>query len=345
MILLCVVIMISALPTIPQTFASASEKVGDKLENMTSQRGYIPNQASNCSCKVFADSVSKKLFGTTTGSLTSIPYKISTSDYTCVGTLTGLGATHGQLVKLLKKARPGDVVQYKSSYTNPYHTAVIYSVSDEALTLYNSRTENGIYKVKLDRMSWNSLSSSWPGIGSISGGTRGLSLYHSKKYESIYGSDDISTHKSNVKTVTIGVGETVNLKSVLNCDGDVVCTKKSVVAVSADGKATGKKAGTAAVTVNCSNGAKVICNVKVKAAPSSVKLNKKSVTLKVGQTCTLSSTVNSGTASLKRNYTTSDSSVVSLKGRVITAKKAGTAVITVKTFNGKTATCKVTVKK
>ena len=83
------------------------------------------------------------------------------------------------------------------------------------------------------------------------------------------------------------------------------------------------------------------------AAVKSVKLNKKSLTIVKGKTATLKATVSPSNASNKGvTWKSSNKSVatVSSKG-VVTAKKAGTATITVTTKSGnKKATCKVTVK-
>ncbi|MGO5087749.1 leucine-rich repeat protein, partial [Oscillospiraceae bacterium LCP25S3_F9] len=82
------------------------------------------------------------------------------------------------------------------------------------------------------------------------------------------------------------------------------------------------------------------------AVPTGVKLNQSSLTLGKGESYGLVSTVLPANAKNKTcTWSTSNSSVatVSNTGKV-TAKATGTAVITVKTVNGKTATCKVTVK-
>lgn len=155
--------------------------------------------------------------------------------------------------------------------------------------------------------------------------------------------------KLNKASITLGVGEAYTLKSTLP-SGTASNVKswstsnKGIVTVSG-GKITAKKAGTATVTVKTFNGKKATCKVTVKPAPKSIKLDKKSVTLKKGKTCTLKATLPAGTASNIKSWSTSNKNVATVSGGKITAKKAGTATVTVKTFNGKKATCKVTVKK
>ena len=79
--------------------------------------------------------------------------------------------------------------------------------------------------------------------------------------------------------------------------------------------------------------------------PTSVSLNKTSLTLDVGKSYTLTKTVSpSNAANKKCTWSSSDTSVATVDGNgKVTAKASGTATITVKTSNGKTATCKVTV--
>ncbi len=157
----------------------------------------------------------------------------------------------------------------------------------------------------------------------------------------------------NKTSITLGVGEKFDFSSTVNSGAAsykrTYTTSSSSVAsiTSSGGLVTAKKVGTTTIKVKTFNGKTATCKVTVKKAPTSVKLNKTSITLKVGQTFDLNSTVNSGAASYKTTYSSSKSSVASVKsaGGLVTAKKAGTATITVKTFNGKTATCKVTVKK
>ena len=79
--------------------------------------------------------------------------------------------------------------------------------------------------------------------------------------------------------------------------------------------------------------------------PTSVALNKTTLTLDIGRTSNLRATVYpSNAANKKCTWRSSNTSVATVDSNgKVTAKKAGTATITVKTSNGKTATCKVTV--
>lgn len=78
--------------------------------------------------------------------------------------------------------------------------------------------------------------------------------------------------------------------------------------------------------------------------PDSVKLNKTTATLFKGNKLTLSKTVTPANSNQICTWSSSNTKIATVSDGVVTAKAAGTATITVKTSNGKTATCKVTVK-
>lgn len=85
--------------------------------------------------------------------------------------------------------------------------------------------------------------------------------------------------------------------------------------------------------------------VQLQVVPTSVALNKTTLTLDTGKTSNLKATVYpSNAANKKCTWSSSNTSVATVDSNgKVTAKKAGTATITVKTSNGKTSTCKVTV--
>ena len=78
--------------------------------------------------------------------------------------------------------------------------------------------------------------------------------------------------------------------------------------------------------------------------PTSVSLNKTSLTLDVGKSYTLTKTVSPSNAATSYTWRSSNTSVATVDSNgKVTAKASGTATIMVKTSNGKTANCKVTV--
>lgn len=84
--------------------------------------------------------------------------------------------------------------------------------------------------------------------------------------------------------------------------------------------------------------------ISIKKSPTTIRLDKSIISMNVGQTTTLRSTVIPTTARTTLTWSTSNKQVATISaGGTITAVKAGTAVITVKTLNGKTAKCTVKV--
>ena len=156
--------------------------------------------------------------------------------------------------------------------------------------------------------------------------------------------------KLNVTSRTLGKGETYKLTAALpaNTAGKMTWSSAStkIATVDASGNVKAAAEGTAKITVKTFNGKTASCTITVKKAPGSVKLNTASVTLGAKETFQLSAALPSGTASNKRTWSSNNTKVakVDANGK-ITAVAVGTAKITVKTFNGKTATCTVTVKK
>lgn len=120
-------------------------------------------------------------------------------------------------------------------------------------------------------------------------------------------------------------------------------SKPAVAAVSKKGVVVAKKVGTAIITVKAKNGMTAQATIIVRAAPKSVTLNKSgTVTLKRGKTLKLKATLPKKTASAL-TWKSSRPKVASVDQKgVVKALKKGTAVITVRTFNGKVA--KVTIK-
>ncbi len=127
-------------------------------------------------------------------------------------------------------------------------------------------------------------------------------------------------------------------------------SKKKVASVSGSGLVTALKAGTATITAKTSNGKYARVKIKVidPCAPTSVTLNYTGTkTLHVKETLTLQPTLNPvGIAKSKITYSSSNKKVATVnRSGVITAKKKGTATITVKTANGKKAKLKIKVVK
>ena len=117
----------------------------------------------------------------------------------------------------------------------------------------------------------------------------------------------------------------------------------SVISVTDEGVISCKKQGKAKVTMTASNGYRAVAEIKVKAAPWKVTLDRKKGTLEIGETGQLKATIPKHTLTeLKWSSSNKAVATVSSSG-LVTAVGLGTTTITVKTHNGKKATCKVTV--
>lgn len=119
-----------------------------------------------------------------------------------------------------------------------------------------------------------------------------------------------------------------------------------IASVDGDGQVTAQKAGTAVITARMAGGQTASCKVTVTQQPEGVKLNITKKTLGVREKVSLTAKLLPADAlNGKLTWKSSNKKVaaVSSTGKV-TAKKKGTAVITVITENGKQARCKITVK-
>ena len=126
-------------------------------------------------------------------------------------------------------------------------------------------------------------------------------------------------------------------------------SNSSIVMVDSTGKVTAKGVGTAVITVITANDKKATCIVTVtrkEIAISGVSLNKTILNLIVGNEETLKAIINpsnhTGNTDLTWSSSNNDVATVDSRGKV-TAKGVGTATITVKTSNNKSATVQVKV--
>ena len=159
--------------------------------------------------------------------------------------------------------------------------------------------------------------------------------------------DSITLNKTSI---TLGVGEQYDLNSSIpnNTAAYYRLYYSNNTAIApvqkAGGLVTAKTAGTTTIRCKLSNGKEAICKVTVKSAPSRVTVSDKSATLKVGQSKTLKATLNNNAYSYRSTWTSSNTYVATVNSTgKISAKSQGTATITYKTYNGKTASCKLTV--
>lgn len=156
--------------------------------------------------------------------------------------------------------------------------------------------------------------------------------------------------KLNINDITFGIGEKYTLVTTVE-NGDIsqvafTTSDRKVATVDNNGKITAVGTGTATITANTYNGLKAKCKVTVKKLADSIKLDKTSITLGVGEQYDFSSSIPNGTAAYFRSYYSDNTAIATVQksGGLMTAKTAGTTTIRCKLSSGREATCKVTVK-
>lgn len=156
--------------------------------------------------------------------------------------------------------------------------------------------------------------------------------------------------KLNENDITFGIGEKYTLVTTVE-NGDIsqvafTTSDRKVATVDNNGKITAVGTGTATITANTYNGLKAKCKVTVKKLADSIKLDKTSITLGVGEQYDFSSSIPNGTAAYFRSYYSDNTAIATVQksGGLMTAKTAGTTTIRCKLSSGREATCKVTVK-
>ena len=168
---------------------------------------------------------------------------------------------------------------------------------------------------------------------------------------------DVEKVSLNKSATTLTEGESETLTATItpsNATGDKTVkwssSNEAVAAVDSNGKVTAKKAGTAVITATSSNGKTAGCTVTVKQkeiAITGMSLNKSTTSLTEGESETLTATIapSNATGDKTVKWSSSNGAVAAVDSNgKVTAKKAGTAVITVTSSNGKSASCTVTVK-
>ena len=152
----------------------------------------------------------------------------------------------------------------------------------------------------------------------------------------------INTNQTLQLTVTILPSNATNKAVKWSSENTKIAT------VSSNGKVTAKLPGTTTITVMSKNGSfKAACKITVRQPLISINLNKTKITLAIGKSYKLVSTINPSNASNKRvlwKTSNSKTATINSSGAVL-AKAKGTAYITVTSEDGKkSARCTVTVK-
>lgn len=162
--------------------AATNASITEKLNTLRGKTGFKVDTKSGKNCWKFCDAVAKEIFGAGIN-------KQKATDNACIEWKSGnfikisdtlKNPTNTQVANLLRLARPGDVIQYTSSYTKPYHTAMIYSVSSKQVVIYHSTRTNGVYYARDLKVDLAKIANT---LGSFSGSGCGITLYRYKKYD------------------------------------------------------------------------------------------------------------------------------------------------------------------
>ncbi len=146
----------------------------------------------------------------------------------------------------------------------------------------------------------------------------------------------------STKKASLGVGEKYSVKTK---DCTYTTSSKKVATVTSKGLVTAKKVGKATIKATNKAGKVKVYNISVKKAPTKiVKIVPSKKNLKKGKKVTLKVILSKGSAG-KVTFKSNKPKVASVTSKgVVTAKKKGTAKITVKTYNNKKKTVTIKVK-
>ena len=218
--------------------------------------------------------------------------------------------------------------------------------------------DNALYK----KLTWSSSNTSIATVdasGVVTGKKAGTAVITAKTSNGKSASCTVTVTKPekkvtsvtlNLNALSFVVGESYALKATVSpadaTDASLTwTTSDSSVATVSNGTVKAVGAGNATITCTAKSGVSAKCIVSVYPAVASVSMPA-TVSLESGKTATLKATVNPNNAMYKTlTWSSSDTSVATVDANgVVTGKKAGTAVITAKASNGKSASCTVTVK-
>lgn len=159
----------------------------------------------------------------------------------------------------------------------------------------------------------------------------------------------------NSENVSMYVGNTIMLTATVTPDNatDQTVTWNSSapnIASVDNGRVIGISAGTATITARTSNGKTAACTVQVNPTippvvePTGITLSQSSASIDAGGEITLTATVTPGNATNKTvTWSSSAPNIAAVNNGRVTGISAGTATITARTSNGRTAACTVQV--
>ena len=151
--------------------------------------------------------------------------------------------------------------------------------------------------------------------------------------------------------LSVAAGDTKSLSAVLSPSGSAggvtyACENPEIASVDAGGRVKGIAAGETTVRATTYNGQSAGCSVKVVPEPQAITIVAGRAALGVGEKYLLDPQIAPIDVDASLSFSSSKPSVASVSGAgLVTAKKTGTAVITVKAYNGVKTAIKIQVKK
>lgn len=154
----------------------------------------------------------------------------------------------------------------------------------------------------------------------------------------------------NKKKATLNTGSTFALqikRKPTNATESIYFTSsnRNIATVSSKGVITATGRGTATITAVSERGLTAKFKITVRQPVTSMNISSKAASVYMGETLKLTANVlpvNSNNQAF--TWESSNNAVAAVSGGTVTPKSLGTAVITVRSANGKTASCTVTVK-
>ena len=155
----------------------------------------------------------------------------------------------------------------------------------------------------------------------------------------------------NIVSAAIGIGEkSVDLNSSVtggySKQRKYISSNTKIATVNSSGIVTGISEGTAIITCVTFNNKKANCKITVGKKPTSIKItNSNNVIQKGADNHRVICSLSKGSYSYKMTYSVKDKSIAIIDSNgFITGKKNGKTTVTVKTYNGLTATQNITVR-
>lgn len=192
-------------------------------------------------------------------------------------------------------------------------------------------------------------------VYALKAGTATLSFtaWNDEEYEySITVNPAPTSIKLNYTSKTIYTGKSFKLKyTVTGGTGEDVYLSSSNpdVAYINDNTVYAQRKGTTTITASTYNGKKAVCKVTVKQSITGIRLSRQRIAIPKKAKFKLKAKLDKGAKSKFYKWSSANKKVATVKGKgktaVITAKKPGKAIITVKVSNGKKQTCTVRVTK